>query len=246
MKVHYRSVFISDVHLGFNGSRAGDLLEFLKLVECDYLYLVGDIFDLWAMKSKVSWNEDCTAVIRRILKMNKRGTSVIFIPGNHDEAIRQFTPFELGESIMFTDEAIHETAAGLRLMVIHGDRFDPVVGNMKWIAKLGNVLYDWLLRLNGVFHRLRTMVGFKSYWSLAAFLKHRAKQAVSFINDFETAALQYSSSKNCDGVICGHIHTPKVSFKGAMLYANCGDWVESCSALVEQEDGEIRLLSWFK
>ena len=243
-KIHYKAVFISDLHLGFHGCNAEILLNFLKSISCDTLYLVGDVMDLWQLRRKPYWDATHTAIIRRFLKMIKAGTKIVWVPGNHDEALRLFTPFSFGEEIEIVDEAVHVTSSGLVFDVIHGDQFDIVVGHMKWLAKLGAVLYDWLLLANGIVHKVRLKLGYHSYWSLAGYLKQRAKSAVSFIKDFETAALLHASHNKRDGVICGHIHKSKlesVDIEGRMLiYANCGDWCESNTFLYEDEDGNIR------
>lgn len=247
-RTYYRAIFISDTHLGFRGANASNLHSFLKSVRCDYLYLVGDIFDLWEMKKKVYWDSDCTGVLRQILKMVKFGTKVIYLPGNHDDAIRTFLPISLGTDIELIDEALHVTTNGTRFVLIHGDQFDTVVGHMKWLAVLGSVIYGWLLRGNEILHKIRLKLGYHSYWSLAAYLKHKAKRAVSFIKDFEEAVIRHAITKQCDGVICGHIHHAKIQTKEIdnhpIIYANCGDWVESLTALVENEAGDLELIHW--
>lgn len=227
---HYRAVFISDLHLGSRGSKAKNLLAFLKSIECEQLYLVGDVFDMWAMKSKIWWNEDCTAVIRRILKMMKHGTKVTYLAGNHDDAMRHFIPISFGTEIEIVDEAIHVTSSGDRYLIIHGDIFDFVA---RWLAIVGAHIYDWLLACNGFVHKIRLMVGFKNYWSLSGYLKKKTKRAVSAVKDFETAVLRYAAKKNCTGVICGHIHSAKLYTVNGIKYVNCGDWVESLTAIVE-------------
>ena len=247
-RTYYRSVFISDAHLGFRGTNAKNLSSFLKSIRCDYLYLVGDIFDLWAMKKKIFWNDHCTSVIRQILKMAKHGTKIIYLPGNHDEAIRSFLPLAFGEEIEVIDETVHVTAAGIKFLVIHGDQFDGVVGSVKWLAVLGSTVYDWLLAANDLLHKIRVKMGYHTYWSLAAFLKHKAKQAMSFIKDFETAVVHHAIKKGCAGAICGHIHHAKIAtveVNGqSVVYANCGDWVESLTALVETEIGDLEIVKW--
>jgi UDP-2,3-diacylglucosamine pyrophosphatase LpxH len=243
-RTHYRSVWISDLHLGFRGCKAKQLHNFLKSIECDFLYLVGDVFDLMAMRSRIHWDAETTGVIRRILKMMKRGTRVVYITGNHDEPIRLFVPFAAGSEIAIENEIIHVTKSGKRLMVIHGDKFDFVVGHMKWLTILGSRLYDWLLSLNSILHTVRVRLGFTKYWSLSAYLKSKTKRAISFVHDFESAAMLYAEKNECCGVICGHIHTPKMYVDRGILYANCGDWVESLSALVENDEGNLELVHW--
>jgi UDP-2,3-diacylglucosamine pyrophosphatase LpxH len=244
-RTHYRAIFISDSHLGFRGAQARQLLSFLKSVECDTLYLVGDILDLWEMKKGIQWDEYSSEVLRRLLKMVKAGTRIVYLPGNHDDQIRNFIPFVLGSNIEFVDTTIHTTSSGLQFSILHGDQYDVVVGNMKWLAVLGHHLYDILLKFNGTLHFIRTKLGYHEYWSLAGYLKSKAKKAVSFIQDFEKAVLLHAEKDHSDGVICGHIHTPKIfKAENGLIYANCGDWVESLTALVENAAGDIELLYW--
>jgi UDP-2,3-diacylglucosamine pyrophosphatase LpxH len=210
----------------------------LKSVDCERLFLVGDIFDLWAMNG---WNHDCTAVLSRLLKMMKNGTKVVYIPGNHDDAIRHFIPISFADEIEFVDEYIFTTATGKRLLVIHGDIFDFV---SKWLSMVGTHIYDWLLRMNTFVHRLRVLLGFKTYWSLSAYMKKKTKRALSVIKNFEHAVVHYARSKGCDGAVAGHIHTAAMHDVDGMLYVNCGDWVESLTAFVEHFDGQLELIHW--
>jgi len=242
--IHYRAAFLSDWHLGFQNSHVKALLSFLKAHTFDTLYLVGDIFDFWAMQTRLWWDKHCNEVIRQILKMLKNGMRLILLPGNHDDGIRHFTPLHLGFEITVVDEARHVTSCGTSFIVIHGDQFDFVVGHMRWLSKIGANVYDFLISLNGVVNGIRSRLGFKRYWSLSAYLKMKAKSAVSFIQDFETAALRYAASKECDGIICGHIHTAKILAKDGLIYANCGDWVESLTALVENANGVLDIVHW--
>jgi UDP-2,3-diacylglucosamine pyrophosphatase LpxH len=237
-KTHYRTIFISDLHLGFRGAKAKNLLSFLKSVDCDTLFLVGDIFDFMVMNG---WNADCTAVVVRVLKMMKNGTKIVYIPGNHDDAIRHYIPIEFGNEIQFTDEYVYTTLNGLRLLVIHGDIFDFVT---KWMWILGSHIYDWLIRLNTFVHKLRVLLGFKTYWSLSAYLKKKTKRALSAIKNFETAVIHYARMKGCDGAVAGHIHSAVMHEVEGMLYVNCGDWVESLTAFVEHVDGKLELIHW--
>lgn len=230
-RTYYRAVFLSDAHLGFRGANTTALLSFLKSIQCDYLYLVGDILDLWEMKKKILWDANCSAIIRQILKLAKHGTKIIYLPGNHDDAIRSFLPLAFGEEIVVQDEALHITTDGTRFLLIHGDQFDTVVGHVKWLAVLGSTIYDWLLISNDILHKIRVKLGYHSYWSLAGYLKQKAKRAVSFVKDFEYSVIHYAINHQCDGVIVGHIHSPKIfetTEKGReFVYVNCGDWVES-------------------
>lgn len=239
----YRAIFISDVHLGFRGCRADFLLDFLRATESDYLYLVGDIIDIWQMERKgLYWPQEHNNVIRTILGKAKHGTRVIFIPGNHDEALRDFCGMDFG-NVRIRREAIHETAAGKRLLVLHGDEFDSVVQCSRWLAVLGSRAYDWLLYLNRWINVFRRQFGFP-YWSLAAYLKHKVKNAVNFISSFEQGVAHEVKKRKLDGVICGHIHRAEIATINGVLYCNDGDWVESCTALTENFDGALELLHW--
>lgn len=242
-RTYYRTVWISDAHLGFKGAKADALLSFLRSISCGTLYLVGDILELWGMKG---WNEHCTAVLREIVNLYKSGTRIVYIPGNHDAAIRQSLPVNFGLDVEVTDETIHTTTSGERYVILHGDQFDPIIGHH--LQVLGSFIYDRLLSLNGVLHNVRKLMGYKSYWSLSACLKQKAKRAMSYINDFETAAMHHALNKRCDGVICGHIHKAKIADSVVrqynVRYCNCGDWVESLTALVENPLGGIELVEW--
>lgn len=240
--LRYRSIWISDVHLGFRGCRAEFLLDFLHNTESEYLYLVGDIIDVWEMKKRLFWPQAHNNVIRTVLGKAKRGTKVIYIPGNHDEVLRDFVDMDFG-NVSIRRDAVHVTATGKRLLVLHGDEFDSVVQCSRWLAMLGNRVYDWLLYCNRWVNVFRRKLGFP-YWSLAAYLKHRVKNAMQFISDFEQAVARETHKRGVDGVICGHIHRAEITTHGSMLYCNDGDWVESCTALVEKHDGRLELLSW--
>ena len=232
-RTHYRAVFISDLHLGFGGAQAKSVLSFLKSIECETLYLVGDIIDFWEMKKGIQWDLASSEVLRRLLKMVKSGTKIVYLPGNHDDQIRNFIPFGLGSNIEFVDTTKHVTSSGLQFSILHGDQYDVVVGNMKWLAVLGHHLYDLLLKSNGILHFIRTRLGYHEYWSLAGYLKSKAKKAVSFVQDFEKAVLMHAGNEGSCGVICGHIHTPKIYIaENGLIYANCGDSVESLTAVV--------------
>ena len=244
-----RTLFISDVHLGSRHSQAGKLLKYLDFVKDYYkpdkLYIIGDFIDGWKLKRGWYWNDESTLVIRKILTLVKRGTEVIYIAGNHDEFLREFMnddhQFELG-SIKFVDEAIHETADGRKLLVVHGDKFDISVKYAKWFVKLGDIGYSFLLKLNQLVNRVRDWFSCTSYWSLSKTIKHKVKSAVNFIGHFEEFLTKYAKEKGCDGVVCGHIHTPdaRVGANGVWYY-NTGDWVESCTSIIEEDDGTIHL-----
>jgi UDP-2,3-diacylglucosamine pyrophosphatase LpxH len=238
----YRTVWISDVHLGFRGCRADYLLDFLRRVHCEQLYLVGDIVDLWAMRRAVHWPQSHNDVVRTILGKAKHGTRVIYVPGNHDDLVREHDGLRFGNLEVRT-RAIHHTADGRRLLVLHGDEFDAVVRLSPWLAALGSHAYGLLLRVNRLVNFARRRFGFP-YWSLAGDLKHRVKNAVRFIGNFEQAVAQAARHEGVDGLVCGHIHRAEISEIGGVRYLNCGDWVESCTALVEDNAGRIELLHW--
>lgn len=241
---HYRTIWISDLHLGTKGCQAEALIRFLKIHSCDRLYLVGDIIDGWRMKKNVYWPQAHVNVIRRILTLSKRKTEVIYITGNHDEFLRKYGEASYG-NIHICDEAVHEAANGQRYLVLHGDKFDTVVRYHKWIAHMGDVAYETLLVLNRWFNEARKIFGME-YWSLSKFLKHQVKQALSFITDYEETLAYECRRRGFDGVVCGHIHHPEIRDIGDVKYLNCGDWVESCSALVEDHLGNIRVIHWLE
>lgn len=230
------------MHLGTPGSRATDLLHFLKYTRSETLYLVGDVIDGWQLKKRFYWPQEHNDVIQKLLRKARHGTRVIYIPGNHDEAARHYLGYNLGEVAIRKDD-IHETADGKRLWVVHGDLFDNVIQHARWLAYLGDHAYAALLKLNRVVNFVRSMFNMP-YWSLSQFLKHRVKSAVSFISAFETAMLTETRRRRCDGVVCGHIHKPEMREVNGLLYLNDGDWVESLSALVEHHDGRLELLDW--
>jgi UDP-2,3-diacylglucosamine pyrophosphatase LpxH len=240
--LRYRSIWISDVHLGLRGCQAEFLLDFLQSTECKQLYLVGDIVDLWAMKKGIYWPQAHNNVVRALLDKARNGTAVIYVPGNHDEVFREHCGNDFG-NVQVREEVIHEAADGRRFLVMHGDRFDSVVQNGRWLAVLGSRLYDFLLGLNRRVNGLRRALGLE-YWSLAAFLKHKVKNAVNYIGNFEEAVASEAQRHGVDGMICGHIHHAEMRPIDGILYCNCGDWVESCTALVEHHDGSLELLRW--
>jgi UDP-2,3-diacylglucosamine pyrophosphatase LpxH len=240
--VHYRAIFISDVHLGFSGCSAGFLLDFLRSTTCDTLYLAGDIIDVWQMKKKLYWPQAHNDVIRTILGKAKHGTRVIYIPGNHDEIFRDFESTVMG-NLEIRLQYVHTTRNGQRFLVLHGDEFDTIVRSSKLLALVGTSLYDTLLKLNNLVNYVRRKLGF-SYWSLAGMLKHQVKQAVNYISNFETALAYEAKKHKVDGLIAGHIHRAQITGINDVIYCNCGDWVESCTALVEHQDGSLELLHW--
>ncbi len=239
---HHRTLWISDLHLGTSGCQAAFLLDFLRHNECDTLYLVGDIVDGWQLRKGWYWPQLHNDVIQKVLRKARKGTRVIFVPGNHDEFARQFVGLSFGD-IEVMDEVVHVTADGRRLWVIHGDRFDGVIQYAKWLAYLGDALYELALKINHHYNRVRARMGLH-YWSLSQYLKHRVKNAVSFISDYEQALANEARRRGMDGVVCGHIHKPEIRMIDGILYCNDGDWVESLSALAESHDGQLHLIGW--
>jgi UDP-2,3-diacylglucosamine pyrophosphatase LpxH len=241
-KVRFRTIWISDVHLGTTGCQAKKLLQFLRSTESETLYLVGDIIDGWQLKRRWYWDQVHNNVVQTVLKKARKGTNVVFVPGNHDEAVRQFIGLDFG-GIKIRDELVHTTADGKRMLVLHGDRFDGVIACAKWLAYLGDSMYTMILKFNQWFNTWRARVGLP-YWSLSQYLKLKVKNAVSYITSFEDALAAEASKKGLDGVICGHIHKPEIRDIGGIKYCNDGDWVESLTALVEEASGELRLVTW--
>ena len=240
--LRYRAVWISDVHLGFRGCRAESLLEFLNAVECDHLYLVGDIVDLWNMRRGVYWPQAHNDVLRAVLGKARRGTRVTYVPGNHDEVFRDHAGLQLG-NIAISRTAVHETADGRRLLILHGDEFDGIVQYSRFLAFLGERAYALVLWSNRWLNALRRRLGL-DYWSLSAYLKYKVKNAVNYISSFEQAVARESAEHEVDGLVCGHIHHAGIRRIDGTLYCNCGDWVESCTALVEHHDGQLEILRW--
>jgi len=239
---HYRAVWISDVHLGTRGCKAAFLLDFLKRVESDYLYLVGDIVDGWRLSRSWYWNQLHNDVIQKLLRKARKGTKVIYVPGNHDEMLRDYLELHFG-GIHVVGEAMHRTADGRRLLIIHGDAFDGVVRHARWLAFLGDRAYNAALLLNHWFNKARLSLGYP-YWSLSAYLKHRVKNAVNYVSDYEVAVATEARRRGADGVVCGHIHKAEIREIDGILYCNDGDWVESCTALAEHHDGKLEILHW--
>ena len=242
----YRTIWISDIHLGTRGCQAEFLLDFLKHNHAETYYLVGDIFDGWRMKKSWYWTQAHNDVIQKLLRKARKGAQIIYIPGNHDEALRDFSASALQfGGIALQDEAIHVTADGKRLLVIHGDAFDGVVKYAKWLALLGDWAYTAMLGCNLIFNRIRRRLGY-GYWSLSAYLKAKVKNAVEFIGDYERTVAEEARRRGVDGIVCGHIHTPEMRLIDGILYCNDGDWVESCSALVEHLDGRLEIIHWME
>lgn len=245
--MHYRSIFISDIHLGSKDCKATQLLNFLSSNTCDTLYLVGDIVDGWKIQqNRWSWTQEHTNVVRKILSFAKKGTKVIYVVGNHDEFLRTFMPYDftLG-NIEIHNQYVHTGVDGKQYLVIHGDMFDGINRIVPWISFLGDQAYDLILRLNSRFNWVRRKLGF-GYWSLSKFLKHKVKQAVNFMLKFEYNLAEYCHKRGFDGIICGHIHHAEIKVIDNIIYMNDGDWVESMTALVEHEDGNWGIVAWLQ
>lgn len=241
MKNHFKTIVISDLHLGTNGSKAKELVRFLKMHSCEKLILNGDIIDGWQLKKYGVWKKKHTKFIRQVMKMiDNDDTQVIYTRGNHDDFLDNFLPLKIGKNFSIVLEHIHYSK-GKRYLVTHGDVFDSITTNMKWLSKLGDVGYTFLLWLNKVYNNYRTRKGLP-YYSLSQKIKSKAKSVVNFISDFEQELVNYATDRKCEGVICGHIHQPAIKMYGDIEYLNSGDWVESLSALVEDFDGEWSLV----
>jgi UDP-2,3-diacylglucosamine pyrophosphatase LpxH len=238
----YRTIWLSDIHLGTAGCQALFLLDFLRSHETETLYLVGDILDGWRLRKAWYWPQAHNDVVQKILRAVRKGTRVIYIPGNHDSMSRQFIGLSFG-GIQVVEDAVHTTAKGLRLWVTHGDLFDAIMQHATWLAHVGSWLYEMLLKLNRWMNVVRLRMGLP-YWSMSQYLKHQVKNAVSFISQFECIMATEARRRGCDGVVCGHIHKAEIRSIDGMLYCNDGDWVESLTALVETFDGELRLVNW--
>jgi UDP-2,3-diacylglucosamine pyrophosphatase LpxH len=237
-----RTVWISDLHLGTPGCQAEALLDFLKHVESETLFLVGDIIDGWQLRRSWYWPQAHNDVVQKLLRKARKGTRVIFVPGNHDEFARKYLDHNFG-GIDVADEWIHVTADGRLFWVTHGDLFDGVIQCAKWLALVGDRLYEFTLKLNRSLNSLRARLGLP-YWSLSKYLKRKVKRAVSYVSNFETALAREAHRRGVHGVVCGHIHHAELREIGGVIYANDGDWVESLTALVEHADGHLEILDW--
>ncbi len=238
----YRSIFISDIHLGTRGCQADYLLDFLRCTEAETIYLVGDIVDGWRLKKSWYWPQAHNDVVQKLLRKARKGTRIVYVCGNHDEALRDYTGVHFG-GVEVVNDIVHEAANGKKMLVIHGDAFDGVVKYAKWLALLGDWAYTWMLWANTWFNRARRLLGF-GYWSLSAYLKKRVKNAVQFIDNYEQAVTDEARRRGVDGVICGHIHHAEMRTIDGIVYINDGDWVESCTACVEHADGRFEILHW--
>ena len=238
----FRTLFISDLHLGTVGCQSGMLLDFLRSVDVDTIYLVGDIVDGWRLKTGWYWPQEHNDFVQKILRRARKGVRVYYIPGNHDEFLRKYCGTHFG-GIEVVESAIHVAADGKRYLVVHGDAFDVVVRHARWLAILGDWAYETALVINAYLNWIRRSLGF-TYWSLSQWAKLQVKDAVNLIGDFENALLAEAKRERVDGIICGHIHHAAIHDRFGIRYVNCGDWVESCTAIVETYDGELRMIRW--
>jgi len=241
-RLHLRTVWISDLHLGTPGCQAGPLLDFLRTVECETLYLVGDIVDGWQLRRQWYWPQAHNDVVQKLLRKARKGTRVVFVPGNHDEFARKYLGHNFG-GVDVVDEAIHHLADGRTLWVTHGDHFDGVIQCAKWLAYAGDSAYELTLRVSRHLNSLRARLGLP-YWSLSKYLKLKVKRAVSYLGDFEAAVAREARARGVHGVVCGHIHHAEMRDIDGVLYCNDGDWVESLTALVEHADGRLEIIDW--
>lgn len=240
----YRTLWISDVHLGTPGCKAEHLVDFLKHAECETLYLVGDIVDGWKLRNSWFWPQEHTNVVRKILTKSKRGAKVYYVTGNHDEFLRKFVGFGLAiGNIRIVNEHVHTTADGRRLLVTHGDAFDVITRYHRWIALVGDSAYDLTMQANHWLNQARRLLGMR-YWSLSAFAKKSVKNAVNIVSEFEQSVAHECRRRGLDGVVCGHIHQAEIRDIGGVQYLNSGDWVESCTALGEDFNGRIQVINW--
>jgi len=238
----YRTIWVSDIHLGTRGCKAEYLLDFLRHTDSETLYLVGDIFDAWRLRRSWYWPQTHNDVVQKLLRKARKGTRLIYLTGNHDEVLRQYTGMHFG-GVLVVNEMLHETADGRRLLVTHGDQFDGIVRYARWLALLGDWAYNLALWGNHWLNLIRRHLGF-GYWSLSAYLKNKVKNAVKFIENYEQAMIEEARRRGAQGVVCGHIHKAEMREIDGLLYCNDGDWVESCTALVEHLDGRLEIVHW--
>lgn len=241
----YKTIWISDLHIGSTQCQSDVLLDFLKYNDSEKLYLVGDIIDFWSLSKKMYWTTEHNTIIQKLLRKARQGTEIIYIPGNHDENVRDYESYIFGDIVIKVSD-IHTTVQGKRFLIVHGDEYDAVARHHKWIAKIGSVGYDWLIALNRFWRVFRRLFGIQSQFSLAAYIKFKVKNAVQFISDYEETIVHTLRNENLDGVICGHIHHAEIKKMNDFLYINTGDFVESCTAIVEHHDGELELIKWTK
>jgi UDP-2,3-diacylglucosamine pyrophosphatase LpxH len=239
---HFRALFLSDMHLGARGCQADKLLDFLRHHDADTIYLVGDIVDGWALKSSWYWPQSHNDVVQKLLRKGRKGARIVYLPGNHDEFLRGYYGTHFG-GIEVAENAIHTAADGRRYLVVHGDHFDLVVTQARWLALLGDKAYDFAISANRIFNALRRTFGFP-YWSLSQWAKLKVKNAVAYIGEYERALVADAKRHEADGIICGHIHHATIHEDFGIRYVNCGDWVESCTAIAEHHDGRFEIIRW--
>ena len=239
----YRSIFLSDIHLGSRACQAARLVDFLRDHPAEQMFLIGDIVDFWAMSRGICWSEDQNTVVQKLLRRARHGERIMLIPGNHDEVLREHVGTRFG-GIELRAEHVHQAADGRRYLLIHGDEFDQVTRHHRWVALLGDLSYSVLVRFNGWLSFIRRRLGLAGYWSLAGYAKRKVKTALSFIFDFEDSVIHAARERKLDGVICGHIHWATIREIDGLTYINCGDWVDSCTAIVEHFDGRMELIRW--
>lgn len=244
-KPQYRTIWISDLHIGSTQCQADVLLDFLKHNDSEKLYLVGDIIDFWSLSKKMYWPTTHNTIIQKLLKKARHGTQIIYVPGNHDENIREYDSFVFGDIIVKTSD-VHTTASGERFLIVHGDEYDTIARHHQWLARIGSVGYDWLIEVNRWLRWCRRVFNVQSQFSLAAYVKFKVKNAVQFISDYEESIVRTLRNESLDGVICGHIHHAEIKKIDDFWYINTGDFVESCTAIVEHFNGQLELLHWQK
>ncbi|MGR9088554.1 MAG: UDP-2,3-diacylglucosamine diphosphatase [Gammaproteobacteria bacterium] len=241
----YRTIWISDLHLGSAQCQADVLLDFLKNNDSEKLYLVGDIIDFWALSKKMYWPREHNTVIQKVLRKARHGTQIIYVPGNHDENVRDYNQYVFGD-IVVRNLDVHTTSSGMKFLVVHGDEYDTIAKHARWIARLGSAGYDFLLEVNRLLRLVRRFLGIQSNFSLSAFVKFKVKNIVQFISEYEESIVTTLKDKGLDGVICGHIHHAEIKDIDGFMYVNTGDFVESCTAIVEHFNGSLELVKWRK
>ena len=239
----YRTIWISDLHIGSTQCQAEILLDFLKYNDSEKLYLVGDIVDFWALSKKMYWPSSHNIIIQKLLRKARHGTQIIYIPGNHDENLREYDEYIFGD-ITIKNSDIHITASGQRLLIVHGDEYDTIARHNRWLSYVGNVGYDWLIEMNRAIRYFRQLLGVQSHFSLATYVKFKVKNLAQFIYHYEESIVHILKNEKVDGVICGHIHHPEIKQIDGFWYINTGDFVKNCTAIVEHFDGRLELLQW--
>jgi UDP-2,3-diacylglucosamine pyrophosphatase LpxH len=240
--MNYRTIWISDVHLGTRHSQVGKLLDFLRQTECEQLYIVGDFIDGWQLRRKWFWTEEYNVLMQKLLRKNRKQTRVTFIIGNHDEFLEQFLGLNFG-AVQLAERTVHIAADGKRYVVLHGHQFDGLAHFNRLLDRVGSALYERILDMNVWVNKVRRLLGF-GYWSFASYIKLKAKRAMKYVNDYEEALIQFARKSEACGIICGHIHRPEIRQVGDIVYMNCGDWIENCTALVEDFTGKISLINF--